>query len=305
MKLFSPIVFFALSIGSAVSAATVSNVVVGNSSTRAGPGIDGSCATGFNQTSATFSEFEGFKAGCATYTAARVGGGFVTATASEDLFGGHGNTRNGSSATSTVTYFFDLGVTDKYVYEGPERVTINLDYSTTAISEFSDPLPNLFTTGASSLVSGFASLTGSTNNINLQTAKKEFSVSSSVSRDTTDTDSDKEVIFGDGVLSLSIMTDPRRTLSLTMNIGASVNVVGPNSASVSALANGGQTLNFAENRPVFEVSDGLLVDFAAVNIVGNRWVDPRDTAPSPVPLPSAIVLMIAGLGFLGSLRRLS
>jgi len=229
----------------------------------------------------------------------------VAATASENLIGGQGNTRNGSFANSTVTYFFDLGVTDKYVYQGPEKVTINLDYSATSISEFSDPSPNLFTTGASSIVSGFASLTGSTNNINLQKDREEFSVRSSISRNTTNPDSDQEIVFGDGVLALSIITDPRRTLALTMSIGASVNVVGPSSARVGAFADGGQTLNFSETRPVFEVSDGLLVDFDAVNIVGNRWVDPRDTAPSPVPLPSAIVLMIAGLGLLGSLRRCS
>ncbi len=305
MNLFIPLIAFAIISGTAASASTVSNVVLSARDARAGSGIDGSCAEGPGQRAANYAVFTGANDGCFTQAEARAGGGFVAATASETLFSGSGNTRHGSSASASATYFFNLGVTDDYVYNGPERVTINLDYSATASSIFSDPQPNLFTTGASSLVSGFASLTGSRNNIDLQTDRKTFNVSSSVSRDDAGPDFDQEVIVGGRGISLSIVTDPRRTLSLTMSIAASVNVVGPNSARVSALANGGQTLNFASDRPVFEVSDGLLFDFESVNIFNNRWVDPRDTGagPSTVPLPASVLLLFAGLGALGLMRR--
>ncbi len=304
--------FISIIVGAAIFAAPVANaatVTIGASRASAGPNIDGACGNAMRQTSSTsvsISSLGGSGDPCTMTASATVGGGFVGAATTHTILPGGGGTRYGSSANASVTYFIDLDIADDYVYAGPEKITVNFDASGLLKTRFEDALPSLFTTGASALISGFVSLTGSTNNISLQTDRAKFSSESVVSRDDAGPDTDAEVSTGSVPLSVSIITDPRRTLSLTMSIGAATNVVGSTSAFVEALALGNETLSFASDRPVFEVSDGILVDSAALNIFGNRWVDPRiidPIDPSVVPLPAGMPLLLAGLGAFAMIRR--
>jgi len=63
------------------------------------------------------------------------------------------------------------------------------------------------------------------------------------------------------------------------------------------------SLGFVSEAPVFDLPDGFTVFSSELNIVDNRWLDPRITAPptAAVPLPSSLPLLLIGLG--AAMRR--
>ncbi len=287
------------------TAATLPSVTVNSTSASAGPGIDGTCSPGLGVQGSLSANFGGSGPSCNDSASALVGAGFVSATASQLITPGNGGSRHSIRALGTVSYSFNLGVSDSYIYAGPELVTVNLDFSGLASGFYDDNFRSLFSTGGSGLVSGSATLTGSTNNINLQRDRETFNVSGGISRMTADPDTNGASTSESRAIALSIVTDPRRTLTVRLELAVAAGVVGPNSARVQSTADASQTLNFASNRPVFEVSDGLIADFAEANIFNNRWVDPRAPVDpiSPVPLPAGFPLLLVGLAAFGLMRR--
>lgn len=107
-----------------------------------------------------------------------------------------------------------------------------------------------------------------------------------------------------GSLFTSINQDIRRPMTIDFNFSGSAGVVGGTDSFASARLNALNTLSFSKTGPAFILPDGLTVNAPELNIQNNRWIDPRVTvAPSPVPLPAGLPLLLAALGALGLIRR--
>lgn len=132
------------------------------------------------------------------------------------------------------------------------------------------------------------------------------------SRDTARYDSPSTGITNEGLATrtlmesmfLSISQDIRRSMTLDMRFSGSAGVVGGTDSFASSRLNALNTFSFSKSGPAFILPDGLTVNAPSLNIVNNRWIDPRTTvAPLPVPLPAGLPLLLAGLGAFGLIRR--
>ncbi|MEM9843411.1 MAG: hypothetical protein AAF965_01305 [Pseudomonadota bacterium] len=295
------------------SAATIPVAKLVSSSAFAGPNIDGACGVSGSSRDPSRAAVAGgidLPGGtgnnCTSAARARVGAGYVSAYSEVAMDSVYGSARHGMTASATATWTLDFGIANNYVFNGPERIGVNFDAAAAVAASFDDAFGNLFTTGAGALVSGSVTLTGSNNNIDVRRSTRDFRFDTSVSRDDAGPDDDSDSLSGNQPLSVAVMADPRRPITIMMTIGASSNVVGPRSAEVRSVANGSQTLNFAQDRGVFEVSDGVIADFAELSIFNNRWVEPRipqEPPVTPIPLPAGMPLMFAALGLLAVSRR--
>lgn len=108
-----------------------------------------------------------------------------------------------------------------------------------------------------------------------------------------------------GLLRPTINQDIRRAMTVNFSLSGSAGVVGGTDSFASATLNAINTLSFSSSGPAFFLPAGLTVNAPELNIINNRWVDPRGVTPSvsPVPLPAGLALLLTGLGAFGWLRR--
>ena len=107
-----------------------------------------------------------------------------------------------------------------------------------------------------------------------------------------------------GSMFTSINQDIRRSMTVDVSFSGSAGVVGGTDSFAAATLSAMNTLSFSKTGPAFILPDGLTVNAPELNIFNNRWIDPRvPVAPSVVPLPAGLPLLLTALGAFGLIRR--
>lgn len=93
-------------------------------------------------------------------------------------------------------------------------------------------------------------------------------------------------------------------LGVTFSLQGRATVSPFGDTAANAEFNALNSLGFVTDAPVFDLPEGFTVNNAALNIVNNRWADPR-VSTTPIPLPAGLPLLLAGLSALSLIRRKS
>lgn len=96
-----------------------------------------------------------------------------------------------------------------------------------------------------------------------------------------------------------IRHDWRQPFSVTFMMSTDVVATATKANQATATLDAFNSLSFSKTGPAFILPDGFTVHAPELNIFDNRWVDPRVTDPSPIPLPAGLPLLVCGLGLLG------
>jgi hypothetical protein len=105
----------------------------------------------------------------------------------------------------------------------------------------------------------------------------------------------------DQAILVSITQDWRFPMSLIFNFDTNVSVSAFGGGNIlSSTLDAYSSLSFSETGPAFLLPDGFTVNAPELNIINNRWIDPR-----AVPEPGGLPMMLAALGSVWMLRRRS
>ncbi|PTX54637.1 putative secreted protein [Litoreibacter ponti] len=100
-----------------------------------------------------------------------------------------------------------------------------------------------------------------------------------------------------------IRHDWRQPFSVIFNMDTNTSASAFGANQATGTLDAFNSLSFSKVGPAFILPDGFTVNAPELNIVDNRWIDPRIPEVAPVPLPAGLPLLLAGLGALGFVLR--
>ena len=82
-----------------------------------------------------------------------------------------------------------------------------------------------------------------------------------------------------------------------------IDTFGGTDSKATGQVDASNSLSFSKTGPAFILPTGFTVNAPELGIFDNRWIDPRVVAPSVVPIPAGLPLLLTGLGVFVFARR--
>jgi hypothetical protein len=102
-------------------------------------------------------------------------------------------------------------------------------------------------------------------------------------------------------LTATLLLDWSIPFVVEFSMGGSAGTSGYGDSFATAVFDSLNSLSFSKTGPAFILPDGFTVNAPELNIINNRWSDPR--LISPVPLPASLPILAVALGILGIIQR--
>ncbi|MFK7868622.1 MAG: VPLPA-CTERM sorting domain-containing protein [Roseobacter sp.] len=285
----------------ASQAATVQTVSVQN-----GGAIDPSCGVPQSEQAAGPEQIsvvvQNTQSGCRVDVSAGTLGGGLTVTGTAGAFEGSTSAvRIRATATQSTAGLMLTPLFDVNTYTGPTYIGLsaNIAFDGFLDAEVAQGVP--FVRSAAAFLRADATITGKSGPNLFDTARNTRTYENSVG---VINSPGEDLAFDliNAMLLPTISHDWRAPFSLAMSLTGTAGAFGSGDTKATGVFDSGNTLSFSKTGPAFLLPDGFTISAPELNIVNNRWIDPR-VQVSPVPLPAGVPLLLAAVGSLALARR--